>query len=1173
MAREDDAELRGGQVALKVHVAPHPDALVALLVDQLADPPEDPFAPELIAVPTRGIERWLTQQIAAGLAARGVGDGIAANIDFPSPWRLVREVLLAVPQVAASVDAWQGPDLIAHVLGAVDVHSSEPWMRLIERYLTTADGTPGPNRITAATKIAGLFSAYARRRPEMIRSWVAGDSTGPDGDPVPGGDAWQPRLWRLVRDQIGIPALAELLPAGLDSIRTGAVSLDLPDRLSIYGLTATDPLDLQVLSALGDQREVDLYVLHPSPALWEAVAGDVPPVPSARDTDSTSDFAHHPLLTSWGRDARELQLVLAAAGLTGSALNFPETDPATLLTQLQHDIRTNRPLSPPAPSLATSVEGGSGRRRETEGAQQMELLPLAADAETTAAGSAPPNAEAAPPAPALAAQVIAGTDRSIQIHVTHGARRQVEVTRDAILHVLAADQTLEPRDIVIMTPDLATFAPLLEAAFPVNQDDDGGLPDLRLRIADRSPAAVNPLVRFAATVLDLAASRLEAGRLRELVTRPVVQQRFGFDLDTAASIVSLIDDAEISWGLDAADREGWRAGSNDERTWRRGLDRALAGVFYEDDPVLVVAGTAPLDGVEGQEATPVGLLAAIVDRIVAIREMLATPLPASQWGRAIAAGVRLLAKPGWDDEWQLGQLERLLAETFPDPVDGAPDPVLSLAEAGRAVAGWTESRPSPLHFRTGDVTVCTLVPMRSVPYRVVCLLGMDDDRFPRSSRTDGDDLLLGDEILGDYDRATQDRQLLLDAVMAAGDHLIITYSGRDELTNGDLPPAVPIAELRDTVEAMVGADGLEAVETIHPLQSFSRANFTPGELDLPGPFGFDPVALAGARAVARRRDAAAGQEPPWPEWEPVEVVSLEDLIRFLQHPVQRFMTARMGFSVPKAGEIPDDTLPADLGALSRWGLKERLLDGLADGYDLEDLAVRELAGDGLPPGALGHDDLDDAVEAATELWNGAVERGYQREAMRPYRGEVQVGGVTVEGTVLADPDRAHLARVTASRVKGKHRLRAFAELVFMSALEPEVAWESFVLGRYAGGRGHVAVTIGPIGESPQERRAEAEAMLAELVALFVEGHRAPLPMPCESSYSWQRYVGSDRGKAWGTTRDAWENDKFSPEAKDPAHQLLLADLGEMRALLRSGFADYAKRLWAPIIPLSREKKL
>ena len=135
----------------------------------------------------------------------------------------------------------------------------------------------------------------------------------------------------------------------------------------------------------------------------------------------------------------------------------------------------------------------------------------------------------------------------------------------------------------------------------------------------------------------------------------------------------------------------------------------------------------------------------------------------------------------------------------PSPHPKGPDPMLSLAEARTAIAGWTETRPSPLHFRTGDVTVCTLVPMRSVPYRVVCLLGMDDARFPRSSRTDGDDLLLDHERVGDFDRSSEDRQLLLDAVMAAGDHLVVTYAGRDELTNGELPPAVPIAELYDTL--------------------------------------------------------------------------------------------------------------------------------------------------------------------------------------------------------------------------------------------------------------------------------------------------------------------------------------------------------------------------------------
>jgi len=1169
-----DAVDMGDRMPIQLHVAPHPDALVDMLIDRLAVPPEDPFAPELIAVPTRGIERWLTQRIALGFAERGIGDGVVANVEFPSPRYLVQQVLAAVPDLAASAEAWQTANLTSHVLTAIDRHVDEPWLRLIQRYI---EGPTGTNRLGAATKIARLFSTYARRRPQMIRSWADGEDVGPAGEPIEAGYSWQPRLWRALRDEIGIPPLAALLPEGLDPIREGSIALDLPDRLAVYGLTATDPLDLQVLRALGEQREVALYVLHPSPGLWEALAGGRLAV-IARDADPTAAAPVHPLLASWGRDSRELQTVLADAGLTRSPTTSADDRwpsdalPGEPLRGRRPSQREGEISSPfgregelPSPFgrggeayRQGRYDGDAGEGFVNEGGATL-LAQIQADIETNQ-----PTAFA----PDLVAAVTGGSDRSIQIHVTYGPRRQVEITRDVILHLLADDPTLEPRDIVIMTPDLGTFAPLLEAAFPTgDRDDADGMPDLRLRIADRSPAAVNPLVRFAATVLELAESRMEAGAIRELVTRPVVQQRFGFDLDTAAAITGIINDSNISWGLDADHREQWGAGRLPDRTWSRGLDRALTGVFYSDDPVLVVDNTAPLDGIEGQDATPVGLLAALIDRIVAIRDLLAGPLPMSQWAKAIGDSVRLLAKPGWDDEWQYGQLERLLGETFPETT---PDPTLSLAEARQAIAGWTETRPSPLHFRTGDVTVCTLVPMRSVPYRVVCLLGMDDERFPRSSRTDGDDLLVGDERVGDFDRSSEDRQLLLDALMAADDHLVVTYSGRDELTNSELPPAVPIAELRDMLTDMVGPDGLAAIVTQHPLQSFSAANFTPGALGVPGPFGFDAAAFAGAGAIATG-PTVPPIEAGWPDPEPMETLDLDDLIKFLQHPAQRFLQTRVGFVVPKTGEEPDDTLPADLDALSKWKVKERVLDGLVDGYSLDALQLRQRVGDTLPPGALGDDDLADAVAAASELWNGAQERAYDRQQMRTYQGSLPIGGVTVAGSVLGDPDQAHLARVTASTIKGKHRVQAFVELVFLSALEPDVAWESFLLGRR--GTGHLAVTIGPVGGDPSQRRRRSLELLAELVALYVEGMRTPLPLPCQTAYAWQRNVGSNRGKAFGEAMKVWESDRFDPEAQDPAYQTLFGGVLSLRDLLATDFEDYCARLWGPILPLMREQSI
>ena len=178
------------------------------------------------------------------------------------------------------------------------------------------------------------------------------------------------------------------------------------------------------------------------------------------------------------------------------------------------------------------------------------------------------------------------------------------------------------------------------------------------------------------------------------------------------------------------------------------------------------------------------------------------------------------------------------------------------------VSSWTDDRPSPLHFRTGDVTVCTLAPMRSVPYRVVCLLGMDEARFPRASRSDGDDLVLRHEIVGDPSRSAEDRQLLLDAVMAAGETLIVTYSGRDEMTNADLPPCVPVAELSDTLTEMIGDDARKKLTTTHPLQAFSEANFTADRLGVAGAWAFDAIQLGAAHAVQTRADDTPDRVPP-----------------------------------------------------------------------------------------------------------------------------------------------------------------------------------------------------------------------------------------------------------------------------------------------------------------------
>ncbi len=1150
-------------MGLQIHRSDHPDLLVDALCDVIASPLPDPVVAEVIAVPTRGIDRWLTQRIASTLAERSIGDGIAANIDFPFPHGFVTDVLSQIPATAGSLEAWSDRAVVSHLERIIDEHHDDDWMWLIVRFVEGPDGdaSDGAQRLRAAQKIGRLFSSYARYRPRMVASWTGGDDTGPDGEPIAGATAWQPRLWRLLHDQIGVPPLFETLPGALASLRSGAAGIDLPQRISIYGATAFNPVDLAMFEAIGDVTDVHLFVLHPSPALWHDTAPLVAAIPGStqhvrRSDDPTRGAAIHPLLRSWAQESRDLQVVLARSNDGVLPPPHGEVPPqaAEGVEGLSWMERSDPSRQLPA-ALTPSPEG-------REGAPKIDRASQAATVLGTLQSDIRLNREPT-------GMVADPDDRSIQIHACHGAQRQVEVLRDAVLHILAGDSALEPRDIVIMTPDLETYAPLIEAAFPASNGGDDGIPDLRVRIADRAPTRTNPLIRLAGTVVGLAASRLGTGAVTQLIGLPEVQRRFGIGDDTESDMADLIDDANVRWGLDGGHRKRNGAGSRDEHTWRRGIDRMLTGVFFDDDPIRIEGEIAPLVHVEGQVAGAAGWIALLVERLAAVTELLGTPDPASRWAEKISTAVRLLAEPRWGDEWQWGQLERLLEETFPPETAGAPDPVIGLDEAAVLIAPWTEDRPGILHHRTGDVTVCTLAPMRSVPYRVVCLLGMEHDRFPRSSRNDGDDLLIDDEAVGDPDRSAQDRQLLLDAVMAAGDHLVITYTGRDPLTNAEYPPAVPVAELEETIAAMIGDDAAEGIRTDHPLQPFSPKVFADGKLGVPGPWGFDPIQHAGAVALSEREpdDAAAGALVL--DTVTIETPTLHRLISYLKAPSKTFLRNSLGMFIPDMSDLPDDELPTGLNGLERWSIADRLLTGIRHGYDAERLIDHERAADTVPAGELATGSLDEALDLAQRIQKVAGDRGCVPGAAIPITGTVIVGAEAITGSVLSDPEAALICDVGPSRGKPGRRIALYAQVVFLTALDPDRAWHGILVGK-GENETVLAVTLGPLGDNAEERSVEAERRLAELIDLYREGMVDPLPIFTETSFVWETAEPKKRN---AETKNKWEPDWKGEggEREEPAHRMLFNDLTTVSDLASSEFPDYAGRLWTPILDVSSEE--
>ena len=1158
---------------LHIHRAERADGLVEALGAVVAEPLDDAMAAEIVAVPTRGVERWLTQRLSARLGARpGHGDGVCANIDFPFPGRLVGGAVAAATGVDRDTDPWLPERCVWPLLDVVDACLGEGWLGTLAAHLGgPAGATNGDEayrrarRFGAVRHIADLYDRYAVHRPAMLRAWAAGDDTdgGPDPQPLPAEARWQAELWRRLRAVIAAPSPAERLEGACGRLLTDPGLADLPARLSLFGLTRLPASYLDVLHALAAARDVHLFLLHPSPTLWRRIAdatGGATTIPRRAD-DPTAETPAHPLLASWGQDAREMQLILTARAAEVADHHHPLDAPeATLLQRIQADIRADR--RPPG-------------------------LPLPGQPDTR--------------------PLLDPDDRSLQVHACHGRARQVEVVRDAILHLLADDATLEARDVIVMCPDIEAFAPLVHATFgaaDVNDDDeayealpaDARPPDLRVRLADRSLRQTNPVLAVASELLDLADARLTGAQVLDLAGREPVRRRFRLDDDDLSRVEEWVAAAGVRWGLDGDHRAPFHLGGLEANTWRAGLDRLLLGVAMADEGQRLVGGALPVDDVDSGDIDLAGRVAELVDRLAAALAALTGPQPVGDWAAALAAAADALTATAPADAWQRAQLQRILDDVTTEATGHAT--ALSLPEIRALLADRLRGRPTRANFRTGHLTICTLVPMRSVPHRVVCLLGLDDGSFPRRTAVDGDDLVSADPRVGDRDPRSEDRQLLLDALLAATDRLVVTYSGRDERTNAERPPAVPVGELLDVVDLTVrlgGTGGVPVPEEVparqrivvhHPLQPFNPDNFKVGRLVRQRPWSFDAVALEGAVALTGARQAPQPfLSGPLPDaaTDPVEV---DPLVRFVQHPVKAFLRQRLNISLGDGAEDAPQALPVELDGLERWGVGQRLLDGHLAGADLDACVAAEKARGTLPPGALATDVLDRVVPTVEALAaEAAALRAGPAGGAGGEPGSVDVNlvlpdGRSLVGTVPGVGADGRLVTVTFSSVGPKHRLATWVRFLALTAGDPGRRFEAATVGRVRfGGPRQAKVTIVRLPALDPET---ALRHLAVLVDLYDRGLREPLPLYCNTSAAWAAALAHGKDPE-APARKAWTSGyDFPGEDADLEHRLVLGGLRSFDEVLDtapakdedgdgwaagepSRFGRYAVRLWDGVL--------
>ena len=912
--------------------------------------PLGPLEQEVVLVQSNGMAEWFKMAL-----ARQQGVCAAMRVELPGRflWRTYRQVLgkgnvpFQSPLDKAAL-TWRLVRQLPELAGT-------PGFEPIAGFLQ--GGSDAGRLLQLATRLADLLDQYQVYRPDWLGDWERGvDTLAAPGRPslaMPDDQRWQPLLWRqllasldarersTIRPHIHQQALQVLLN---QQEGAGALAQPVARRVVLFGMAQVPLPVLETLAALAGHTQVLLAVPNPCRFHWaDTLDGREllqferrrQPLRGGRDLAALpleAMHAHaHPLLAAWGRQGRDFVRQLDA---------FDDAQQAQQRFALPRIDLFGEDAE---------ADGGPGQPLLAQVQQRIrDLVPLAEH----------------PPHTADAA------DRSVVFHTAHSAVREIEVLHDQLLQLLAdppGGTPLQPRDIVVMVPDIATQAAAIRAVFGQYPRHDARF--IPFDIADLQARQSIALVGALEWLLRLPQERCRLSALRDLLEVPAVAARFGVADDALPRLSQWMAGAGIRWGLNAEQRTGLGLDAcGAHNTADFGLRRMLLGYA---SGATGFGGIEPYAEVGGLEAELAGALAQLLHRLERWRAEVAEPATPSEWaqrGRALLADLFRATDEG--EREVLAALDGALAQWLEACAQAGFDDAVPLDVAREAWLSLLEEPSLDKRFRAGGVTFCTLLPMRAIPFEVVCLLGMNDGDYPRRTpRSDFDLMALpGQARPGDRSRQSDDRQLMLEALLSARRVLYLSWCGRSVHDHSVQPPSVLVSQLRDYLAAGWRGDVLAERTTEHPLQPFSRRYFEghaslctharewrtahgadlpdTGEAaplqDLPAGAAMPPPASAAAAALAARAPLTVTQ-----------------LAAFLRHPVRTFFRERLGVVFDAALEEDLDDEAFGLQGLEEYGVVRSMVDKV-----LADLARR---GEG---GAL----QAEPVAAAVSLRLGQLQR-------------------------------------------------------------------------------------------------------------------------------------------------------------------------------------------------------
>ncbi len=1117
------------------------DLLKSLLVELISlNPVENPFEKEQILVQSPGMSQWLKMELAKSF-------GVAANIEFPLPatfiWTMFTKVLEDVPERSAfnkEAMTWKLMDVLPQQLELAEFSP-------LKSYL--AEDIDGQKLYQLSEKIADIFDQYLVYRPEWIKTWETGESVAEllpevvDGEQGEMQHAWQPLLWQALYDQtLALDQspyhranLYEHFIETLDAYSQHGSELPegLPKRLFVFGISSLPPRYMDALAALGQHIDVHLMCTNPCQYYW----GDI------RDRNYLARLAAKQRLNiKWiddhserGEERDQLKGTIEQNELDEQHLDAVGN---SLLASMGKLGRDNFYLI--SEMEAQEVEAFVEIERDSLLHNiQRDILDLEDRQNDEIVDCSQHKLK------------VELNDHSLAIHACHSPMREVEVLHDQLLAMFDANPKLKPRDIIVMVADINSYSPAIQAVF-------GNAPGNRyipFSISDRTAEQENPLLQAFLRLIVLPESRCSASEMLELLEVPAVMSKFGFDANSFELVKRWIEESGIRWGLDEFTASQFELPQQQQNSWLFGIQRMLLGYAMPHDAGLF-SGISAYDQVQGLSAEHAGQLASFIDQLIHYRYRLSLTQSISSWNDTLMSLIDDLFEVELDGELILKSIRDCLHRLQQQLSDAGYQQPLTPAVLTHYLQDKLSGERVSQRFLAGQVNFCTLMPMRSIPFEVVCLLGMNDGAYPRNIPPEGFDLMNGRTIAGDRSRRDDDRYLFLEAIQSAQQTLYISYVGRSIQDNSEKVPSVLVSELIEYCQqgyCLHGDQDLPVDHSAtaisqwlthhHPLVPFSPTAFQGGQNSyaaewLPAALREGQAGQSFQQTPLTENDASGGEKTE-------ETLDLAELQRFWTLPVRYFFNRRLKVHFEAPMGVMDDDEPFVLNNLDGYLLRDELLEqwlqSNSEGTDesalFRQFSEEQRAAGTLPISAFGELELAHTREEVANLVDDIAPLLVSKQPDQEVKLTLMIEGKKVQLLGwLKQRYGSGLVRYRSGKVRAQDRLTAWLDHVCLSAMGIEQ-------------RTHLVGTDDHL-QYQALGSEQAKSYLKEVIALYYEGLTQPLPyFPKTALAGIEAHFGRD---------GEWKSDEKTNLQADKKRQTCFND-GYLFA--GEGANDYIRRVW------------